>query len=103
MGIRVDRYTNPYQAVEQHQRKAQQTIQQQDRLTISLVFRAQLPLHLTLITAVIRDVEKKAADQHWPEGEVVAITQTMMTKIKRRQPVCRDTTQHGIEATSIPC
>ena len=37
----VDRDTDAYQAVEQDQRKTQQTIQQQDRLTIFFGFLAQ--------------------------------------------------------------
>ena len=50
MSLCIDRDTDPYQAVEQDKWKPQQTIQQQNRLTISLVFSAKLPLHLTLIT-----------------------------------------------------
>ena len=66
-----------------------------------MAFGAELPLHLALITTVIGDVEKKTADQHWPEGEVVTVAKTVMTKIKRRQLVSRDTAQHGVEATGI--
>ena len=32
----------------------------------------------------------------------MTVAQTVMTKIERRQPVSRDTAQHGIEATGIP-
>ena len=56
---------------------------------------------MTLIAAIIGDVEEKPPNEHRPEGEVVTVAQTVVTKIKRRQPVSRDVFQHGIEAAGI--
>ena len=61
----------PHRAVEQHNRKPRQRVQQQRALDRVNRAHRQLALHLALVAAVVGDVEEEAAQQHGPEGVVL--------------------------------
>ena len=80
MRSRIDSEPRANQAVQQHQRETQKSVDEQHLLTVILRGSTQLSLHLTLITAVVGHVKKKATDQHGQKGKIVAVTEPVMPK-----------------------
>ena len=76
----VSRKPRSNEAIQEHQGKTQNPVDQQYLLIIILRSRTQLALHLTLVATVVRDIEEKPTNQHGQESKVMTVTQTVMTK-----------------------
>ena len=74
---------NSHKAVGADQRKTHQSIQHQRKVRVVQVFGAELPLHLSLVAAVVRNVEKETADQHRPKSEGLIVSQPVTRETHR--------------------